>query len=515
MVEQRLLEVRSSHEAVVQYSAFMAVVVIANEIAGPYQEIWVYCVYLLEWQDLGKHGGRKFFPANGGIAGRPMTMDEMVHELDPDSKNPQRPRFSGTTASGPKSIVDIPRMDAKKVADELQALKYRGGMENENAIKDKNGNAIKTTKFVDGANVAPIMSKTTESVEAVVVCRDEDLAAGRLAALQALIKKKKLGATLTIDDKTLADPKNSGLSQQTVDLVREWVDTEFGKDADAEAGQGTRRICDLEKTSPNFAAKEVRGVQEENLDQPSLDWAAAVSHSSLVASGVREVEVVLSGQTEALTTSLEEFALVRVLALERAEDACRRFIDGYHDMDPNDFTGEEIEEVRRGLEEYEEARDNFGVQVVDYFFGSVLSGQRLETLTFAHIAEEPAAANLPDPEAFFPVTGALAAMKSWLPRMRVLSLVGISATQEQLERLCKALPEDQMERIMLCNVKLGPNGGPAVAEGGRTPPPPPSWARILDILREKCKVRYHRRRCRITLAQLRGGEYGGLMQSED
>ncbi|KAK0714178.1 hypothetical protein B0T26DRAFT_678414 [Lasiosphaeria miniovina] len=477
-----------------------------------------------------------------------------------------------------------------------------------------------------------------------------------------------------------------------------------GKVEELSSLQSVRLVC---RQFNQIAAPALLSRLRVYLDQPSLDWAAAVSHSSLVASG--------------------EFALVRVLALERAEDACRRFIDGYHNTDPNDFTDERTEEVRPGLEEYEEAKDNFGVvgfawrnldvgpplspqaleyqrilraghaecrrrygeqqrlvgsrefvdklasavarmphasrvvfrdrvdrcpgpyeetptqfladndrlfqvlasplpwapsldgwaalsprarerpettparilselpialhnagahlrqlgfgcfpveydyhlleprpsaaqqptrtrpawdelaaacqhleavsfgesagltarpvsechlpeaaqQLVDSFFGSVLSGQRIETLTFAHIAEEPAVADLPDPEAFFPLTGALAAMKSWLPCMRVLSLVGISATQEQLERLCEALPEDQIERIVLCEVKLRPNGGPAVAEGELTPPRPPSWARILDVLREKCKVRYHPCRCRATLLQLRGGEYGDLMQSED
>lgn len=105
--------------------AFIAGVVLAHDMTGPYQGIWVYCVYLAEWQSVGENGNRQMFPRNGGVIGREMTLDEMVHELDTNGKGG---RYSGST-SGPKGLSDIGNMDVKKVAGELKDKGYRGGME--------------------------------------------------------------------------------------------------------------------------------------------------------------------------------------------------------------------------------------------------------------------------------------------------------------------------------------------------------------------------------------------------
>ena len=213
----------------------------------------------------------------------PMTLDEMVSKLGAKDY---------THIDGPKNLDDLAKLDDMKgLADKLRAANYFGtgdpntylphkytepkmpgikftdvfgAMTNDvlrpirkkhrkevtvqdtddkgNVIKDKDGKAKTTTKFVDGDKIAPVVAKTQESLKAIVFCRQEDVAPSRVTALENYFKKA--GAPkATIHTKSVKNPwtgnkvadldvektiaANPDLKGRFHELIRDWVRKEM------------------------------------------------------------------------------------------------------------------------------------------------------------------------------------------------------------------------------------------------------------------------------------------------
>lgn len=123
------------------------------------------------------------------------------------------------------------------------------------------------------------------------------------------------------------------------------------------------------------------------------------------------------------------------------------------------------------------------------YVNSVLSSQQLEhaNVTISPFGLSDGTGNTTERVPHMP---AVLASISW-PRIKKVSINTLSLRYKELENLCKALGSN-IEYIGLISVNL---------ESG-------SWVNILDILRDKMASSRKSGRCRVWLADLRGGELG-------